>query len=57
MMLTALCLLTGAAAIYAATLANFAIISRHFVPFEERKLRAHFGGEFRRYEKRVRRWL
>lgn len=57
LMLGALALYSGAVMAYAATLANFAILNRHFVPFEEQKMRLQFGEEFRRYEQRVRRWL
>lgn len=57
MMLIAVALYTGAAAVYAAASVNFAILNRHFIPYEEDKMRRRFGAAFDRYRARVRRWI
>jgi protein-S-isoprenylcysteine O-methyltransferase Ste14 len=57
MMLIAVGLFFGALAFYVAAAINFAVLNRHFCPYEEDKLRKQFGERFNAYEKRVRRWL
>jgi protein-S-isoprenylcysteine O-methyltransferase Ste14 len=57
LMLISVGLYTGAMPFYLASMLNVAILQRHFVPYEEAKLRKQYGNTFRDYEKRVRRWL
>lgn len=47
----------GSLPFVAATAAYFLVIQRVFCPYEERKLMAEFGDDYRRYQARVRRWL
>jgi protein-S-isoprenylcysteine O-methyltransferase Ste14 len=47
----------GTLPFYAVTLAYFVLIDRVFCVYEEEKLDAAFGEEYRRYRARVRRWL
>jgi len=56
-MLAGLALAVGTVPFYAAAVALWLIINRHFCPYEERKLRDSFGDEYSRYAARVRRWL
>lgn len=57
LMLAAVAMYTGAAAVYAAAVVNFAILNRHFIPYEEERMLQRFGADFDRYRKRVRRWI
>lgn len=57
LMLLAVALLTGAAAVYAAVVVNFATLNRHFIPYEEDRMQQIFGADFDRYRKRARRWI
>ncbi|MFQ5609705.1 MAG: methyltransferase family protein [Woeseiaceae bacterium] len=57
LMLLAAGLATGSFPFFVATLANFAIIDRHFCAFEEKRLLVQYGDEYRDYCARVRRWI
>jgi protein-S-isoprenylcysteine O-methyltransferase Ste14 len=57
LLLFAASLFAGSLALYLATVVNFAILSRHFVPYEERQLERQFGACYRNYASRVRRWI
>jgi protein-S-isoprenylcysteine O-methyltransferase Ste14 len=56
-MMLGIALYFGTLPFYAATLAYFVFIDRVFCRYEEQKLEAAFGDEYRRYRARVRRWL
>lgn len=57
LMLIATAMFVGTLSFYVAALANFAILNRHFCPYEENKLRSQYGARFEDYASRVRRWL
>jgi len=57
MMLVAVALWTGTVPFFAAAIAFFLVIQLQFCPFEETKLLAAFGNEYRIYAARVRRWV
>jgi protein-S-isoprenylcysteine O-methyltransferase Ste14 len=52
-----LALYFGTLPFYVAALTYFVVIDRVFCQYEEKKLEAAFGDEYRRYRTRVRRWL
>ena len=56
-MMLGVALVFGTLPFYIATLAYFVFIDRVFCRYEEHKLEAVFGDEYRRYRARVRRWL
>ena len=56
-MMLGVALYFGTLPFYIAALAYFAVMDRVFCPYEEHKLEAAFGDEYRRYRGRVRRWL
>lgn len=56
-MLIAAGLWSGSAPYYVAAVTYFAIIQRHFIPYEESRLAALFGDKFAAYCARVRPWL
>ena len=57
MMLVAVAFWFGTVPYFAAATAFFLIIRLVFCPYEERKLAASFGDEYRDYATQVRRWL
>jgi protein-S-isoprenylcysteine O-methyltransferase Ste14 len=57
LMLLSAGLYTGALPFYVATVLFAAVINRHFIPYEEAKLRQKFGETFNEYSRRVRRWI
>lgn len=57
LMLLGVAVWRGSAPYYVATLVFFSIIDRIACCFEEAKLTARFGDEYRRYARRVRRWM
>jgi protein-S-isoprenylcysteine O-methyltransferase Ste14 len=56
-MMLGVALYLGTLPFFVATLAYFVLIDRVFCQYEEEKLEAAFGDEYRRYRARVRRWL
>ena len=57
LMLAAAGLIFGTPGFYIATLGYFAVIGRHFIPFEERVLTQQYGDAYVAYSSRVRRWM
>jgi protein-S-isoprenylcysteine O-methyltransferase Ste14 len=57
LMLFGVAILTGGLFHHAAAFAFFTAIDHAFCPYEERKLRQEFPGEFDVYADRVRRWI
>lgn len=57
LMMLGLALYFGTLPFYVAALAYFIVIDRVFCKYEEEKLEAAFGDEYRGYRTRVRRWL
>jgi protein-S-isoprenylcysteine O-methyltransferase Ste14 len=47
----------GTPPFYLSAIAFFGVMNRIFCPYEENKLTAAFGEDYRSYAKRVRRWL
>lgn len=56
-MLLGLAIGVGTLPFYLAAGAFFAVIDQVFIPFEERKMKDTFGGEWLRYRTGTRRWL
>ena len=56
-MLFGLAAATGALEFYVSAFVLWAVLDRVFADFEEQKLEARFGHRYRRYARRVRRWL
>lgn len=56
-MLAGLAIGIGSLPFYGAALAFFVIMDRVFLPYEEAKLAASFGGEYDAYRARTRRWV
>ena len=57
LMLLGTAIAAGGVLFYAAALTFYLIIDYVFCPYEEARLARKFGNTFRRYRKRVRRWL
>jgi protein-S-isoprenylcysteine O-methyltransferase Ste14 len=49
--------LLGSVVAFLAAPAFYITVNEVFIPFEERKMKATFGEEYRGYRERVRRWL
>jgi protein-S-isoprenylcysteine O-methyltransferase Ste14 len=57
LMLLGIALAMGTPPFYLSTIAFFSLMNRIFCPYEEDKLTAAFGEEYRSYAKQVRRWI